>query len=94
MSTETGKGKGKRGRKPGSKNKPRPIGVNSITILEGHYGIDGNRIEFKPIMGKKLTAKMAGSDPAKGAAKTAIVQASVNGTTVVKTFVEGEVIIF
>lgn len=92
--TATDKVKSKRGRKPGSKNKPKPVTDNTMEVLSAEYGIEGKRVSFTPILGKKLTNKMAGSDPAKGEKKNAIVRANVNGSEVEKSFAEGEVITF
>jgi hypothetical protein len=66
----------------------------AVEILSAMYGIEGNRISVTPIVGKKMTNKIAGSDPAPKVKKDVIVKAKVDGTEVEKTFSEGEVISF
>jgi hypothetical protein len=70
------------------------LAKETLEILSAQYGIEGTRIEFTPIVGKKLNNKMAGSDPAPKVKKDAVIKAVVNGTEVEKTFTEGEVISF
>ncbi len=65
-----------------------------VEILSALYGIEGNRITVTPVIGKKMTNKIAGSDPAPKVKKDVIVTARVNGEEVVKTFTEGEIVTF
>ena len=74
--------------------KAEAVAKETVEILSAQYGIEGTRIEFTPIVGKKLNNKMAGSDPAPKVKKDAIIKAVVNGAEVEKTFTEGEVIAF
>lgn len=69
-------------------------GEEAVEILSALYGVEGNRIEVKPIVGKKINNKIAGSDPAPGVKKNLVVEAKVNGEAVTKTFNEGEVVAF
>lgn len=66
----------------------------AVEILSALYGIEGNRISVTPIIGKKMTNKIAGSDPAPKVKKDVIIKATVDGAEVEKTFTEGEVISF
>jgi len=67
----------------------------AIEIISALYGIEGARVEMAEVKaGRKLTNKMAGSDPAPKTAKDAIITAKVDGTEVTVTVKEGEVITF
>lgn len=69
----------------------------AIQILKAIYGIDATVIEIdteKVKMGKKVSNKMAGSDPAPKVKKALTVTAMVYDKEVTKTFDEGEVIEF
>jgi len=67
----------------------------AIEIISALYGIEGTRVEMAEVKaGRKLTNKMAGSDPAPKTAKDAIITAKVDGTEVTVTVKEGEVIAF
>jgi len=69
--------------------------VPALEILSALYGIDGNRVEMATVkVGRKLTNKMAGSDPAPKTPKNAIIRVRVAGEEVEKTFNEGETIEF
>jgi hypothetical protein len=65
-----------------------------IIFLSGKYGIEGNRIDFKPVNGRKLTNKLVGMDPLPKVKKNAIIVATIDGVEVTKQFLEGEVIAF
>lgn len=70
---------------------------SSVEILKAIYGIDATVIEIdtaKVKMGKKVSNKMAGSDPAPKVKKALTVTAMVYDKEVTKTFGEGEVIEF
>ena len=67
----------------------------ALEIISALYGIEGTRVEMAEVKaGRKLTNKMAGSDPAPKTAKDAIITAKVDGTEVTVTVKEGEVIAF
>jgi hypothetical protein len=67
----------------------------AIEIISALYGIEGTRVEMASVKaGRKLTNKMAGSDPAPKTAKDAIITAKVDGTEVTVTVKEGELITF
>ena len=69
----------------------------AIQILKAIYGVDATVIEIdteKVKMGKKVSNKMAGSDPAPKVKKALTVTAMVYDKEVTKTFGEGEVIEF
>jgi hypothetical protein len=67
----------------------------ALKVISALYGIEGTRVEMANVKaGKKLNNKMAGSDPAPGTKKNAIIKVEVNGAEVEKTFNEGEVITF
>lgn len=66
----------------------------AVEILSALYGIEGSRISVTPVVGKKMTNKVAGSDPAPKVKKDLVVKARVNGEEVEKTFSEGEVVSF
>ena len=67
-----------------------------VEILSALYGIEGTRVEFgaNVKVGKKLTNKMVGSDPAPKVAKDALITATVDGDKVSIVVKEGEVINF
>ena len=74
---------------------PKEAAGPAIEIISALYGIEGTRVEMAEVKtGKKLTNKMAGSDPAPKTAKDAIITAKVDGTEVTVTVKEGEVIAF
>lgn len=66
-----------------------------VSILSALYGIEGTRVEMTGAIksGRKLTNKLAGSDPAPKVAKNAIITYTVDGgAEQTLTFAEGEVI--
>lgn len=67
-----------------------------IVIISALYGIEGTRVEFweNVKVGKKLTNRMVGSDPAPKVAKDAIITATIDGDKALITVKEGEVISF
>ena len=67
-----------------------------IEILSALYGIEGTRVEFGENLkvGRKLTNKMVGSDPAPKVAKDALITATIDGDKVSIVVKEGEVINF
>ena len=70
---------------------------SSIEILKAVYGVDATVIEIEPEkvkVGKKVSNKMAGTDPAPKIKKTLTVTAIVYDKEVTKAFTEGEVIVF
>jgi hypothetical protein len=74
---------------------PKEAAGPAIEIISALYGIEGARVEMATVKaGRKLTNKMAGSDPAPKTAKDAIITAKVDGTEVTVTVKEGEVIAF
>jgi len=74
---------------------PKEAAGPAIEIISALYGIEGTRVEMASVKaGRKLTNKMAGSDPAPKTAKDAIITAKVDGTEVTVTVKEGEVIAF
>lgn len=74
---------------------PKEAAGPAIEIISALYGIEGTRVEMATVKaGRKLTNKMAGSDPAPKTAKDAIITAKVDGTEVTVTVKEGEVIAF
>jgi hypothetical protein len=81
-------------RTPKAKAPKAPDAV--IEILSASYGIDENRIEVKDLVkvGRKITNKLIGSDPAPKAKKLLIVTATVDGVEVEKTFAEGDKLTF
>jgi hypothetical protein len=80
---------------PKAAKTPKAAAGPSIEIISALYGIEGARVEMATVKaGRKLTNKMAGSDPAPKTAKDAIITAKVDGTEVTVTVKEGEVIAF
>jgi hypothetical protein len=74
---------------------PKAAAGPAIEILSALYGIEGARVEMATVKpGRKLTNKMAGSDPAPKVAKDAIITAKVDGAEVTVTVKEGELIAF
>lgn len=70
---------------------------SSVEILKAIYGIDATVIEIDTVkvkIGKKVSNKMAGSDPAPKVKKALTVTVMVYDKEVTKTFSEGEVIEF
>lgn len=68
-----------------------------VSILEANYGITGVTIEVDPNsikVGRKVSNKMAGSDPAPKQKKVMTILAVVKGERIEKEFTEGEVISF
>jgi hypothetical protein len=67
-----------------------------VVILSALYGIEGTRVEFfeNVKVGRKLTNRMVGSDPAPKVAKDAIITATIDGDKTIITVKEGEVINF
>ena len=65
-----------------------------IEILKAQYGIDGTRIDIDAKVGRKVTNKLAGSDPAPKVAKNLMLTAMVDGVEQTLTFNEGEFIKF
>ena len=65
-----------------------------IEILSAQYGIDGNRVSIQAKVGRKVTNKLAGTDPAPKVAKNLIVTATVDGVEQTLTFNEGDFIKF
>ena len=66
-----------------------------VSILSALYGIEGTRVEMTGLIksGRKLTNKLAGSDPAPKSKKDAIITFTVDGgAEQTLTFAEGEVI--
>jgi len=78
--------------KPKTKSKVE----NIIQILEANYGITGSMITVTENvkLGKKVSNKMAGEDPAPKQKKVMVVKALVGETEVTKEFNEGEVVAF
>ena len=83
-------------KKPVAKTAPAKVEKATIVILSALYGINENRIEVKDtvVVGRKITNKMIGSDPAPKEKKLLYVKATVNGAEVEKTFSEGEKVSF
>lgn len=74
---------------------PKAAAGPAIEIITALYGVEGTRVSMATVKpGRKLTNKMAGSDPAPKVAKDAIITAKVDGTEVTVTVKEGEVIAF
>lgn len=74
----------------------KPIG-DIINILSATYGIEGTVANIEPEnikVGRKVSNKLTGIDPAPKVKKSLTVEAEVNGTNVTKTFEEGEKIVF
>jgi hypothetical protein len=68
-----------------------------ISILSATYGIDATICQVEPEnikVGRKVTNKMAGSDPAPKQKKIMTIKAVVKGVEIEKTFNEGEIISF
>ena len=68
-----------------------------VSILEASYGITGVTVTVDPtniVIGRKVSNKMAGSDPAPKQKKVMTILAVVKGEQVEKEFTEGEVISF
>jgi len=68
-----------------------------VQVLKATYGVDTSIVEVdttRVVVGKKVTNKMAGSDPAPKVKKTLSVTAMVYDKEVTKSFNEGEVIEF
>lgn len=81
--------------KPKKSAKKAAVTEETVEVLSALYGIEGNRVTMATVkVGRKLTNKMAGSDPAPKTVKNAIIRAKVNGKELEKTFNEGEVISF
>jgi hypothetical protein len=76
--------------------KTAPAAEKTVKILSAVYGIEGKSVEIcdKVKLGRKITNKLAGEDPAPKEKKNLIVKAEVDGTAVSKTFTEGEKLIF
>lgn len=78
------------------KTKKAKAAEKTVKILSAVYGIEGKSVEIcdKVKVGRKITNKLAGEDPAPKEKKNLIVKAEVDGTAVSKTFTEGEKLIF
>jgi hypothetical protein len=71
--------------------------IDIINILSATYGIEGTVANIEPTIikvGRKVSNKLTGIDPAPKVKKSLTVEAEVNGTNVTKTFEEGEKIVF
>jgi hypothetical protein len=68
----------------------------AINIISALYGVEGTTIEVKDNMkvGRKITNKLAGSDPAPKLKKQLTVVAEIAGERVERTFAEGEILKF
>ena len=80
--------------KPKVEKVEKPAGP-IVSILSALYGIEGTRVEMTGLIksGRKLTNKLAGSDPAPKSKKDAIITFTVDGgAEQTLTFAEGEVI--
>ena len=82
--------------KTAPKTKKAKVAEKTVKILSAVYGIEGKSVEIcdKVKVGRKITNKLAGEDPAPKEKKNLIVKAEVDGTAVSKTFTEGEKLIF
>jgi len=68
-----------------------------VQVLKATYGVDTSIVEVdttRVVVGKKVSNKMAGSDPAPKVKKTLSVTVMVYDKEVTKSFNEGEVIEF
>lgn len=75
----------------------RSLKKEIVSILEASYGITGVTVAVDPtniVIGRKVSNKMAGSDPAPKQKKVMTILAVVKGEQVEKEFTEGEVISF
>lgn len=75
----------------------RSLKKEIVSILEASYGITGVTVTVDPNsikVGRKVSNKMAGSDPAPKQKKVMTILAVVKGEQVEKEFTEGEVISF
>lgn len=90
--TEVAKPKAKKEKK----EKVEAVTKDTIEILSALYGINSVKVEVKDSIkvGRKITNKMIGQDPAPKEKKELYIKAVVNGTEIEKTFAEGEKIIF
>lgn len=84
--------KEKKTRAPKAEKPAKPV----INILSALYGVEGTTIEVKDNMkvGRKITNKLAGSDPAPKVKKQLQVVAEIDGTRIERTFAEGEILKF
>ena len=76
--------------------KKEKVATGPVVILSALYGIEGTRVEFGENLkvGRKLTNRMVGSDPAPKVAKDALITATIDGDKVSIVVKEGEVIKF
>ena len=84
--------KEKKTRAPKAEKPAKPV----INIISALYGVEGTTIEVKDNMkvGRKITNKLAGSDPAPKVKKQLQVVAEIDGERVERTFAEGEILKF
>jgi hypothetical protein len=76
--------------------KATKVAKSAINIVSALYGVEGTTIEVKDNMkmGRKITNKLAGSDPAPKQKKQLTVVAEIDGERVERTFSEGEILKF
>lgn len=70
---------------------------DTVEILKAVYGVDATVVEVdtaKVRIGKKVSNRMAGADPAPKVKKSMTVTAVLHGKEIEKTFSEGEIIEF
>jgi hypothetical protein len=82
---------------PAKERKSKKDTEEIISILSATYGIDATICQVEPEnikVGRKVTNKMAGSDPAPKQKKIMTIKAVVKGAEIEKTFNEGEIISF
>jgi hypothetical protein len=67
-----------------------------INIISALYGVEGTTVEVKDSMkiGRKITNKLTGNDPAPKVKKQLQVVAEINGERIERTFAEGEILKF
>jgi hypothetical protein len=67
-----------------------------INIISALYGVEGTTVEVKDQMkiGRKITNKLTGNDPAPKVKKQLQVVAEINGERIERTFAEGEILKF
>lgn len=77
---------------------PKALKVSKpeINIISALYGVEGTTVEVKDNMkiGRKITNKLTGSDPAPKEKKQLQVVAEINGERIERTFAEGEILKF
>jgi hypothetical protein len=76
--------------------KAAKVAKPEINIISALYGVEGTTVEVKDNMkiGRKITNKLTGNDPAPKMKKQLQVVAEIDGNRIERTFAEGEILKF